>query len=119
MAECERCLEHDKVRQVRELIFCTTHLAMWELEGRDADDNEVIDDMPAYKQLCARLGHLKHGERDLCDCERALDDMHEDCPSTNCAKCQETLDMSEYGEGGHIYPDGSVLCATCEGGTND
>lgn len=33
---------------------------------------------------------------------------------TVCDKCQEVLDMSEYGEGGHIYPDGSVLCATCE-----
>ena len=76
MAEtCERCLEHDKVRPVREFIFCTTHLAMWELEGRDSDDNEIIDDMSKYEQLCAKLGHLKHGERDLCDCERGAETM--------------------------------------------
>lgn len=35
-----------------------------------------------------------------------------------CATCREVLDMSDYGEGGHIYPDGSVLCATCEAGDN-
>ena len=39
---------------------------------------------------------------------------YEDCPSVKCADCNDTLDMDEYGEGGHIYPDGSVLCATCE-----
>jgi hypothetical protein len=42
---------------------------MWELEGRDADDKEVIDDMPAYKRLCAKLGHLRFTESDPCDCE--------------------------------------------------
>jgi hypothetical protein len=70
MAEsCERCLEHDKVRPVREYIFCTTHLAMWQIEGRDMNDKEVIDDMPSYKRLCAKLGHLRFTENDPCDCE--------------------------------------------------
>ena len=60
---------------------------------------------------------LNHERQIAIFCWCACEDNHktyEDCPSTNCAKCQETLDMSEYGEGGHIYPDGSVLCATCE-----
>lgn len=54
----------------------------------------------------------------LCYCD---DDnkTYEDCPKVKCAECNEVLDLSEYGEGGHIYPDGSVLCAMCEGGTND
>jgi len=70
MAElCERCLEYDKTRPVREHIFCSTHLAMFQLEGRDKDDNEVIEDMAQYKRLCAKLGHLRYSESEQCDCE--------------------------------------------------
>lgn len=31
---------------------------------------------------------------------------------SNCDKCKCDIDLD--GEGGHIYPDGSVLCPTCE-----
>lgn len=31
---------------------------------------------------------------------------------TNCAQCGEVIDFEE--EGGHIYADGSTLCASCE-----
>lgn len=55
-----------------------------------------------------------------CYCEahegsrKSKDMPYSDCPRVKCADCDEALDMDEYGEGGHIYPDGSVLCATCE-----
>ena len=70
MAElCERCLTHDKARAVREDIFCATHFAMWQLENVDKDGNETVEDMAEYKQLCAKLGHLRYSESDPCDCE--------------------------------------------------
>jgi hypothetical protein len=31
---------------------------------------------------------------------------------TYCDKCECDIDLD--GEGGHIYPDGSVLCPICE-----
>ena len=78
MAElCERCLDYDKMRPVREHIFCTNHLAMFELEGRDKDDNEIVEDIAEYERLCARLGHLRYSERNQCECERMADVMEE------------------------------------------
>lgn len=75
MAElCERCLEYGKKRAVREDIFCATHLAMWQLEGVNTDGNEVIEDMPEYRQLCAKLGHLRYSWGSQCDCERLAED---------------------------------------------
>ena len=32
-----------------------------------------------------------------------------------CECCKNDIDMD--GEGGHIYPDGTVICSSCEGKT--
>jgi hypothetical protein len=31
---------------------------------------------------------------------------------TKCASCADVIDLDD--EGGHIYPDGDVLCPSCE-----
>ena len=67
---CERCLDHGKKRVVHEFIWCTTHAAMFQLEGRDpVTDEETVDDAKEYKKLCGRLGHPGR-DLDECECER-------------------------------------------------
>jgi hypothetical protein len=76
MAElCEPCLDHDKMRPVREFIYCTNHLGMHLLEGRDKDDNEIVEDIAEYERFCAKLGHLRYSESDQCECERLAEAM--------------------------------------------
>lgn len=76
MAElCERCLDHDIMRPVKEHIFCTNHLGMHLLEGRDKDDNEIVEDIAEYERLCARLGHLRYSYSHECECERLAEAM--------------------------------------------
>lgn len=36
---------------------------------------------------------------------------------SKCAICFIEINLDDYDEGAHIYPDGYVVCATCEGKT--